>query len=1110
MPKRTMLQKVLVIGSGPITIGQAAEFDYAGTQACLALKEEGVHVVLVNNNPATIMTDEGVADTLYLEPLTVESVTAIIARERPDGLIASTGGQTGLNLALGLAKSGVLDQYEVELLGTPLASIEKSENREQFKREMLRIGEPVPESTAARNVGDAERFAAEIGFPLIVRPAFTLGGAGGGTAANREELQQLVRRGIQMSPIQQVLVEQSIKGWKEIEYEVIRDANDTCIVVCTMENVDPVGIHTGDSIVVAPVQTMSYAQEQMLRHAAVKVIRTLGVVGGCNIQFGFNPATSQYAIIEVNPRVSRSSALASKATGYPIARVAAKLALGYRLDEVVNPLTGATDGSTEPVLDYVVVKLPRWPFDKFPQGDRQLGTQMKATGEVMALDRNFEGALMKAIRSLDTGRYGLLEAGTDSLSDAALRRRLAQADDERLFLLGEAFARGWSLDDVHDLTLIDPFFLFKVERLVRLERQLAATPWKELPQELLHEAKRYAFCDTHLATLCGVPVDTVRARWQQWGWQPAFKSVDSCAAQYAAQSPYFYATWDGVDEVVVTGTTKAIEAAPAANGGDATGAKDEDAANAADVAFVESAAAVGAESKRQKKVLVVGSGPIRIGQGIEFDYCSVHGVKALQQLGVRAVVVNNNPETVSTDYVTADRLYFEPLTIDDVLAVAEKERVDSVIVQYGGQTAIQLTTALEANGLTVLGTSAETIARVEDREQFYTMLRQLAIPHIVGETAACAADVLPIAAELGYPLLVRPSYVIGGQGMQIVHSEGQLRHLLQRESYQPSAYPLLCDRYVEGEEIEIDVVTDGCDVAIPLFIRQVEKAGVHSGDSIAFFGAEGIAESVQRDIVTYTENIARALQHKGVLNIQFVVDGDTVYVLEVNARASRTVPLVSKVTGYPILLWATRVQLGEKLADFAPCGLLKEPRGFAVKAPVFSAEKLRGIDAAPSPNMRSTGEVIGLGATPEEAFGKAVPEVRALWDGDGATGVLFSVCDSKKAALVPFAQQLHDRGVPLFATAGTATALRAHGLKVTACSLEEALGHIAAARIRAVVNVPTQGGEADRAGFRLREQCLLHGVPLFYSLETLAWSLRVPQEQTAPRVSSLAQFRANA
>lgn len=1068
MPKRSV-HKVLVLGSGPITIGQAAEFDYAGTQACLALKEENVHVVLVNNNPATIMTDEEVADTLYLEPLTVAAVTAIIAKERPDGLLASTGGQTGLNLAIALNREGVLKRYGVKLLGTPIRSIEQSEDREMFKKEMQRIGEPVAASTIAHTIEEAVAFADEAGYPLIVRPAYTLGGAGGGIADDEGELKQIVRRGLQASPIGQVLVEQSMQGWKEIEFEVMRDDDDTCITVCSMENVDPVGIHTGDSIVVAPTQTLNGQQHERLRRSALRVIRALGVVGGCNIQFALHPETERYAIIEVNPRVSRSSALASKVTGYPIARIAAKLSLGLRLDECRNPLTGDTSASFEPVLDYVAVKLPRWPFDKFPQGDRLLGTQMKATGEVMALERNLEGALMKAIRSLDIDQYGLLQSKHRTLADHVLRERLQEADDERLFLLGEAFRRGWTVAHVHDLTAIEPFFLHKIERLTQWEERLAATPWEKATSEMVQEAKQLGFTDTHLADLFTVPVTTLRARWTPSDNRPRYKSVDTCAAEFVAETPYFYSTWQGEDEVPVA-------------------------------------------EEEKEKVLVVGSGPIRIGQGIEFDYCSVHGVKALKQLGITAVVINNNPETVSTDYATADRLYFEPLTADDVIAVAEKERVSGVLLQYGGQTAVKLVAALEAHGLPVLGTCQEAIDQVEDRDRFYTLLKRLSIPHIPGITVTDKNLVYEAAEQLGFPLLLRPSYVIGGQGMHIIRSATQLEQLLETEdAFHPDAYPLLLDRYFEGTEIEVDAVTDGQDVTIPLLIEHVEKAGVHSGDSTAFLPAVDVADDFKQKIVYYTERIARALPHKGLLNIQFVIWNDQVYVLEVNPRASRTAPIVSKVTGHPLLLWATQVQLGEPLAQVAPLGLLPQPNGYAVKAPVFSTAKLPGIDAAIGPNMQSTGEVIGLGATAMEAMAKVLPWsvpglTDDLWADSQEQEILLSLCDSKKQTALPVLQRLVQKGFRLIATPGTAAALRENGVTVRMCTWKEAKEALAQDRIKAVINTPTQSGEQSREGFQLREQALQYNIPLFLSLDMLEWSLRVAEHPPVRTAYTLEEF----
>lgn len=1049
------LKSVLVIGSGPIVIGQAAEFDYSGTQACLALREEGIRVILVNNNPATIMTDEEVADVVYLEPLTVDVLTRIIDRERPEGLLATMGGQTGLNLAVQLEERGVLDAYGVKLLGTPVETIRRGEDREAFKRMMKAIGEPVPASATVSNVDDAVRFAGKIGYPVVVRPAYTLGGFGGGFAEDEASLREIARRGLAASPIRQVLVEKSILGWKEIEYEVMRDSADTCITVCNMENIDPVGVHTGDSMVVAPTQTLSDRMVQHLRAVSCKVIRALKVVGGCNIQFAVHPETDEYVIIEVNPRVSRSSALASKATGYPIARLAAKLAIGHRLDECLNPVTGHTFASFEPALDYVVVKLPRWPFDRFPRGDRRLGTQMKATGEVMALGRNLESALYKAVRSLDMGRFALIQPFARELSDEQLTERLQHPDDERLFLLAEAFRRGWELKDVCGMTGIAPFFLHKIRSMVHLEKELAEHTWETVPDSLLMQAKEWGVADAHLSRLYGVPEGTVRKRWEQLNRGPAYKWVDTCAGEFTANTPYFYSTWKGEDEVE--------------------------------------------PAEADRRVLVLGSGPIRIGQGIEFDYCSVHAAKALKEMGIHSVVINNNPETVSTDYATADRLYFDPLTVEDVYHVARKERVEGILVQYGGQTAVKLIKGLEEAGLTVLGTSTEVAAEVEDRRRFTELLMRLNIPHIPGMTASSREEVLPLADRLGYPLLLRPSFVIGGQGMQVVHNREELAELMDTFddfSLSDEAFPLLLDRFLEGLEVEVDAVTDGRDVTIPVLIQHVERAGVHSGDSISLLPALDLTERQKDAIVDYTLRIARALPHRGLLNIQFIVREDDVYCLEVNPRASRTVPIVSKVMGIPMVGWATRVQLGESLRSFAPTGLMNSPDVFAAKGPVFSTSKLPGVDPALGPSMKSTGEVLGLGESPEEAVAKVLPYVigSPLFRLGPGVSVGLSVADKAKPDLERIVPDLLRLGVSLWATPGTARWITDRwGAVVEELEPERWTARLQGEGAKMVLNIPGSGGDARRKGFHLRQACLNWQVPCFTSMDTFRWVIRIQE-----------------
>jgi len=1056
MPKLSHIQKVLVIGSGPIVIGQAAEFDYAGAQACLSLREAGVQVVLVNNNPATIMTDEQVADKVYLEPLTVASLERIIAKERPDGLLPTLGGQTGLNLAVELAEAGILSKYGVSLLGTPLEAIKNGEDRELFKQLMQQIGEPVPESDTVETVEEAVAFANQIGYPVIVRPAYTLGGAGGGIADDESSLREVAAKGIAASPIGQVLIERSVKGWKEIEYEVMRDDNDTCIIVCNMENLDPVGIHTGDSIVVAPSQTLTDRQYQMLRSVSTKVIRALGVVGGCNIQFALDPHSDRYYLIEVNPRVSRSSALASKATGYPIARIAAKLALGYRLDEVINPITGYTYASFEPALDYVVVKIPRWPFDKFPLADRLLGTQMKATGEVMAIARNLEAGLLKAVRSLEAGCTHLAHPAVADLSPEDINRLLEQATDLRLFALAQACRMGYSEEELHTLTGIDPFFLRSINRIVQLEQQLKDSA--EVTAELLLEAKHRGFADQTIAELTGLTTGQVKQMREAAGIRPAYKIVDTCAAEFDAQTPYYYSTWQGADEV---------------------------------------------EPLAGKKILVLGSGPIRIGQGIEFDYCAVHAAKALQAKGIAAIVVNNNPETVSTDYETANHLYFEPLHVEDVLHVAEREQAEGVMVQFGGQTAINLAEPLAKAGLKVFGTSLEAIHRAEDREQFYAMLRSLDIPHIPGRGVFSLEEAVSAAGEIGYPVLLRPSYVIGGQGMMLIQDERELRATITDWLTHPNSrhfFPILIDKYVPGIEAEVDAVSDGESVLIPGIYQHAEKAGVHSGDSVALFPAPGLSRAVKQSIADYTTKIAREMKAVGLINIQFVISQETVYVLEVNPRASRTAPITSKVTNVPMVELAVRAQLGEKLSTMGfGTGLLPEIPFAVVKAPVFSTVKLNGVDPVLGPEMKSTGEVLGLGQTFAEAAGKALAyKDRVLGGLDAGSTCFVSLSDlGKTAAAAKCVAEIQSRGVVIAATPGTAEWLGEHGIqRVRVVAAEEAFVQLVQEeKVALAVITATKGNRPGRFGFALRSLAVQKGIPLFTAIETLELYLHTMTEK---------------
>lgn len=926
MPKDSSLQSILLIGSGPIVIGQAAEFDYSGTQTCIALKEEGYRVILVNNNPATIMTDDVHADAVYFEPLTVEAVEAIIAKERPDGMLATFGGQTGLNLAFQLHEAGVLEKYGVRLLGTPIEAIKRGEDREAFRALMHELGEPVPESEIVTSVEEAVAFAEQIGFPIIIRPAYTLGGMGGGIAENMEQFLVLVEKGLNESPIHQCLIERSVAGFKEIEYEVMRDQSNTCITVCNMENVDPVGIHTGDSIVVAPSQTLTDEEYQMLRSSAVKIISALGIIGGCNIQFALDPNSKQYYLIEVNPRVSRSSALASKATGYPIARIAAKLAVGYTLAELVNPVTKTTYASFEPALDYVVVKFPRLPFDKFPHADRKLGTQMKATGEVMAIDRNMERAFQKAVQSLEGKNNGLLLPELSVKTNDELKQLLVDKDERRFFAILELLRRGVAVEAIHEWTKIDRFFLCSFERLVALEKQAAAATLDTIEEQTFRFLKEKGCSDAFLAETWGVTELDVRNKRKELGIVPSYKMVDTCAAEFHSETDYYYSTYFGEDERK--------------------------------------------QPSGKEKVLIIGAGPIRIGQGIEFDYSSVHSVFALQKEGYETVMINNNPETVSTDFAVADRLYFEPLTLESVLDVIEAEQIKHVIVQFGGQTAINLVKGLEEAGVPLLGVTYDMIDQLEDRDRFYQLLEELDIPHVPGLVANNAEELAAKAAEIGCPVLLRPSYVIGGCGMFIVHSEAQLAALIEQGEL---TYPILIDAYLDGKEAEADIVTDGTDIVLPVIIEHVEKAGVHSGDSYAWLPAQTLTGEEKAKIIDYAGRIAKKLGFKGIMNIQYVIADGNVYVLEVNPRASRTVPIVSKTTGVPLAQIATKLLLGKSLVDIVD----EKARGLAVmpyavlKYPVFSTHKLPEVDPMVGPEMKSTGEGISIAATKEEAAYKA-------------------------------------------------------------------------------------------------------------------------------------------
>lgn len=1058
MPKNDKLKKILVIGSGPIVIGQAAEFDYAGTQACQALKEEGVEVVLINSNPATIMTDTNMADKVYIEPITLEFVTAIIRQERPDGLLPTLGGQTGLNMAVELARAGVLEQENVKLLGTQLESIEKAEDRDLFRDLMRELEQPVPESTIITSVEEAMGFAAGIGYPLIVRPAYTLGGTGGGICDNEEELRETVKAGIRYSPIGQCLVEKSIAGMKEVEYEVMRDANDNCIVVCNMENFDPVGVHTGDSIVVAPSQTLSDREYQMLRSASLKIIRALNIEGGCNVQFALDPQSYQYYVIEVNPRVSRSSALASKATGYPIAKMAAKIALGYTLDEIVNPVTGQTYACFEPTLDYIVSKIPRWPFDKFIYANRKLGTQMKATGEVMAIGRTFEESIHKAIRSLEIGIHRFRLPGAEQLEDSVLRTRLNKADDERLFLIAEAFRRGYGLQEIQDMTNVDWWFLSKIEGLVNFEEVIRSE--ETLSPETLYQAKRKGFTDRAIAEiraegrpgLAQTKESDVRVMRLQQGMVPVFKMVDTCAAEFEASTPYYYSTYETENEVI--------------------------------------------HSDKQK-VIVLGSGPIRIGQGIEFDYSTVHAVWAIQKAGYEAVIINNNPETVSTDFNTSDRLYFEPLFFEDVMNVIAQENPIGVIVQFGGQTAINLAAPLAAAGVNILGTSLDSIDEAEDRKKFEALLARLDIAQPKGKTVINIDEAVETAQSLGYPVLVRPSYVLGGRAMEIVYNDTELLSYMAEAVKVNPEHPVLIDRYMLGKEVEVDAICDGETVVIPGIMEHVERAGVHSGDSIAVYPPQYLDEGLKQKIADITIKIAKELKTIGLVNIQFVIYQNEVYVIEVNPRSSRTVPFLSKVTGIPMAHLATKTILGGKLKeDGYTEGLWPESDYVSVKVPVFSFAKLRRVEPTLGPEMKSTGEVMGRDKLYAKALYKGLIGAGMKIPTTGA--IIVTVADKDKAEAVELMKGFHAMGYKIIATGGTAHALEQAGLNVMNVNkLDEGeptiLDLIRGGQANFVFNTLTKGKTPERDGFRIRREAVENGVVCMTSLDTVTALLRMLQ-----------------
>lgn len=1051
MPKNDKLKKILVIGSGPIVIGQAAEFDYAGTQACQALKEEGVEVVLINSNPATIMTDTNMADKVYIEPITLDFVTQIIRHERPDGLLPTLGGQTGLNMAVELARAGVLESENVKLLGTQLESIEKAEDRDLFRDLMRELEQPVPDSVIVTTLDEALDFANEIGYPIIVRPAYTLGGTGGGICVDEEELREIVVSGLRYSPIGQCLVERSIAGMKEVEYEVMRDANDNCIVVCNMENFDPVGVHTGDSIVVAPSQTLSDREYQMLRSASLKIIRALNIEGGCNVQFALDPHSFQYYVIEVNPRVSRSSALASKATGYPIAKMASKIALGYTLDELINPVTGQTYACFEPALDYIVAKIPRWPFDKFMHANRKLGTQMKATGEVMAIGRTFEESIQKAVRSLEIGTHRLLVKGADALSEEELNSRLTKPDDERMFLIAEAFRRGYTLESIQDLTKVDWWFLDKIERIVMFETVLAETD--ELSDELLTEAKRMGFTDRAIAELRAPGRENgrltkeadVRAYRKEIGLVPVYKMVDTCAAEFESETPYYYSTYEQENEVTQTD---------------------------------------------KEKIIVLGSGPIRIGQGIEFDYSTVHAVWAIRKAGYEAIIINNNPETVSTDFNTSDRLYFEPLFFEDVMNVIEQEKPIGVIVQFGGQTAINLAKPLQDAGVKILGTSLDSIDEAEDRKRFEAMLSRLDIAQPKGKTVTSVDQAVETAEGLGYPVLVRPSYVLGGRAMEIVYSDEELLSYMQEAVDINPEHPVLIDRYMLGKEVEVDAICDGETVLVPGIMEHIERAGVHSGDSIAVYPPQHLSKELQEKVVDITIRIAKELKTIGLLNIQFVIFQNEVYVIEVNPRSSRTVPFLSKVTDIPMANLATQAILGVKLKDLDyQEGLWPESKQVAVKVPVFSFAKLRRVEPTLGPEMKSTGEVMGRDKHYAKALYKGLVGAGMKIPSTGS--IIVTVAEKDKEEAVKLMEGFYTLGYSIMATGGTAAALEKAGIPVTRVNkLSEGepniLDKIRSGEANFVFNTLTKGKTPARDGFRIRREAVENGVVCMTSLDTVA------------------------
>ncbi len=1069
MPRRSDLKKVMVIGSGPIVIGQAAEFDYAGTQACKALHEESIEVVLINSNPATIMTDANMAERIYVEPLTLEFAARIIEQERPQGLLGTLGGQTGLNLATQLARAGVLDRFQVDLLGTSLDAIERAEDRDRFRETMRAIGEPVPDSAIIHTIEEAIEFSRTIGFPIIVRPAYTLGGTGGGIAWDERQLGDICERGLKMSMIHQVLLERCVIGWKEIEYEVMRDAADTCITVCSMENLDPMGVHTGDSIVTAPAQTLGDQEYQMLRTASLKIIRALGIEGGCNIQFALNPDSYEYYVIEVNPRVSRSSALASKATGYPIARVAAKIAVGLRLDEIPNAVTQKTLACFEPTIDYVVVKIPRWPFDKFALADRTVGTQMKATGEVMAIDRTFEAALLKGVRSLEIGAYGLRSRTVSRWGQMEIEQCLREATDERLFAAAEAFRRGMMIQEIAELSRIDPWFLKKIKNIVDLEGEIREAGAEGLNDELLRRAKRYGFSDHEIADMLRISEAELRGRRVGLKLIPPYKMVDTCAAEFEAVTPYYYSTYESECEVEVAD---------------------------------------------KPRVIVIGAGPIRIGQGIEFDYCTVHAVWALHEEGYQSIIINNNPETVSTDFDTSDKLYFEPITEEDTLHIIRRERPEGIVVQFGGQTAINLAGVFHENGVRILGTQFEGIDIAEDRDRFERMLRELGIPKPPGRGVSSVQEGAETANEIGYPVLVRPSYVLGGRAMEIVYSEEELLSYMHLATDVSPRHPILVDKYVVGKELEVDLICDGEEVLIPAIMEHIERAGVHSGDSMAVCPPVTLSEEVQQAVVDYSTRLARALGVRGLMNIQFVLHADgTVYVLEVNPRASRTVPYLSKVTGIPMVNVATKCMLGRTLRKlgYEP-GLFPARPYYAVKAPVFSFSKLTEVDINLGPEMKSTGEIMGVDPDYPKALYKAM--VAAGVEVPSRGTLIATIADRDKEDAGELIREFAQLGFRIYATAGTQAHLDKVGVAATPIKkISEGSPNIIdlvrSGEIDLVLNTLSPERNPEREGARIRRASVELAIPCLTSLDTaraLLLALSSRKEGETPSVAPISDY----